>query len=54
MRLTRRCGQPEEPITEMKPKGQSDTVAARFAAKLFTIRAAAFSRARWQPMNNFG
>jgi hypothetical protein len=26
----------------MKPKGQSDTVAARFAAKLFTVCGASF------------
>jgi hypothetical protein len=38
----------------MKPKGQSDTVAARFAAKLFTIGCAGFPMARSQIMNNFG
>jgi hypothetical protein len=43
-----------KPIPEMKPKGQSDTVAARFAAKLFTTCGASFPKARWQLMNNFG
>jgi hypothetical protein len=49
---TRRCGQPEKPLTEMKPEGQSDLIAARFAAELFMIRCAGFSWARWQLMNN--
>jgi hypothetical protein len=38
----------------MKPNGQSDTVAARFAAKLFTTCGASFPNARCQFMNNFG
>jgi hypothetical protein len=38
----------------MKPKGQSDAVAARFAAKLFTTCGASVPEARWQFMNNFG
>jgi hypothetical protein len=38
----------------MKPKGQLDTVAAWFAAKLFTTRCARFLMARSQLMNNFG
>jgi uncharacterized membrane protein len=38
----------------MKPKGHSDTVAARFAARLFTICCTRFLKARWQIMNNLG
>jgi hypothetical protein len=38
----------------MTTNGQSDIVAARFAAKLFTTCPASFPKARWQLMNNFG
>jgi hypothetical protein len=39
----------------MKPKGHPDTVAARFAAKLFTVGTTGASlRPAAPPMNNFG
>jgi len=53
--LTRRGGKPVEPVTKMKPEGQSDMVTARFAAKLFTVGTAGASlRPAAPPMNNFG